>query len=146
VRETHEFLRQEIGYLQQAAYCIRLIEQATETETPLGSVFEMLKGFLEALPTQAPRATLLFGFELKLLGELGLTPDFSEPRLTAGARALIRQLEHSDWAGISRLRLNPAQQAELQHFLHGFLLFHLGQVPKGRDGALEAGAEKSMTR
>src|SRR3982751_3102006 len=31
--ETHAALRQDLGYLQQASYCARLIEQATERET-----------------------------------------------------------------------------------------------------------------
>ncbi|MCC6823333.1 MAG: DNA repair protein RecO, partial [Verrucomicrobia subdivision 3 bacterium] len=35
LRETHPALRHEIGYLQQAAYCSKLVEQTTETETPL---------------------------------------------------------------------------------------------------------------
>src|SRR5271169_4167849 len=35
LRETHQALRQELGYLQQASYCAALVEQSTETETPL---------------------------------------------------------------------------------------------------------------
>src|SRR5258706_14789866 len=31
IREAHSFLRQDIAYLRQAAYCVNLIEQATET-------------------------------------------------------------------------------------------------------------------
>src|SRR3989442_7073104 len=40
LRETPSALRQELGYLQQAAYCAALIEQTTETETPLPAVLE----------------------------------------------------------------------------------------------------------
>src|SRR5256714_9293595 len=50
LKETHSFLRKELGYLQQAAYCAALIEQATEAETPLNSIFELMRGFLAALP------------------------------------------------------------------------------------------------
>ena len=39
LRATHSALRNELGYLQQAAYCATLIEQATERDTPV-SVFE----------------------------------------------------------------------------------------------------------
>ena len=35
LRETHSGLREDLGLLQQASYCAALVEQATETETPL---------------------------------------------------------------------------------------------------------------
>src|SRR6266478_5775898 len=35
LRETHEYLRRDLRFLQQASYCVRLIELATETDTPL---------------------------------------------------------------------------------------------------------------
>src|SRR4051794_29454674 len=41
--ETHGRLRQELGYVRQAAYCAALIEQTTETETPLPSVFDLFR-------------------------------------------------------------------------------------------------------
>src|SRR5665647_1159565 len=42
LRETHATLRQEMGWLQQASYCAALIEQATERETPLPSIHELM--------------------------------------------------------------------------------------------------------
>src|SRR5258708_14951215 len=48
--EPHAALRHDLAYLQQAAYCVRLLEQTTETETPLESIFELLRGFLDSLP------------------------------------------------------------------------------------------------
>ena len=137
VRETHSFLRQNVAYLQQAAYCVRLIEQTTETEAPLAPVFTLLSTLLTALAAQPPQPQSIFGFELKLLGELGLKPELSETDLTGGARALIGHLEQADWEGIARLRMNPGQSAEVSHFLQRFLMFHLGGVPKGRDAALD---------
>lgn len=134
---THEFLRREMAYLQQAAYCVRLVEQATETDTPLGSVFELCMGLLEILPNHRPRPQTVFAFELKLLVELGLEPDLSEARLTAGAQALIRKLETTAWPHISQLHLSAAQVKELRQFLHGFIIYHLGRIPKGRDSALD---------
>ena len=60
LRETHAALRQEIRYLQQAAHCAALIEQTTETETPLPAVYELLRGLLGHLPeTTAPDANHL---------------------------------------------------------------------------------------
>src|SRR5438445_6488303 len=40
LRERHGILRQDLGYLQQASYCAALIQQTTETETPLPGVFD----------------------------------------------------------------------------------------------------------
>src|SRR6266481_3341385 len=116
--ETHGYLRQELAYLQQAAYCAGLVEQATETETPLDAVFALVRSFLEALPRHAPQPQMIFAFELKLLSELGLQPDLASTHLTAGAKALVRSMEQADWSGISRLRLHTAQQNELGQFLH----------------------------
>src|SRR5262245_38784260 len=39
--ETHSALRRDIHALQQAAYCARLLVQATEKETPLPELFEL---------------------------------------------------------------------------------------------------------
>ena len=37
--ETHALLRRELAHLQQASYCAALIEQTTETGTPIPTVF-----------------------------------------------------------------------------------------------------------
>src|ERR1041384_7417484 len=66
LRETHTFLRQELAYLQQAAYCAALVEQATESETPLPAIFDLMSGLLRHLPVQPPQPQTLFAFELKL--------------------------------------------------------------------------------
>src|SRR5467141_2442611 len=42
LRETHASLRQELGLLQQASYCAALVEQATETETPIPAIFDLM--------------------------------------------------------------------------------------------------------
>jgi DNA repair protein RecO (recombination protein O) len=132
LRETHPALRQELGYLQQAAYCAKLIEQATETETPLPAVYDLLRGLLAHLPKQIPQPQTLFAFEIKLLHELGLTPDVSQGQLTPGAKQIVGAFSVGDWSAVARLKLSEGQVRELRHFLHGFLIFHLGRIPKGR--------------
>lgn len=132
LRETHPALRQELGYLQQAAYCAKLIEQATETETPLPTVYDLLRGLLAHLPKQIPQPQTLFAFEIKLLHELGLAPDLAENKLTAGARQIAGAFSVGDWPAVARLKLSEGQLQELRHFLHGFLIFHLGRIPRGR--------------
>ena len=60
LRETHAVIRTDILKLQQAAYATAFIEQATETETPLPAVFELLREFLTCLCKQktAPQLCL----------------------------------------------------------------------------------------
>ena len=132
LRETHSPLRKELGYLQQASYCAALIEQTTETETPLPAVFKLMKDLLNHLPTRPPQSATTFTFEIKLLVELGLKPDLSKSKLTPGAKRIVGALSMNDWTALSRLKLSDAQVAELRQFLHGFLIFHLGKIPKGR--------------
>ncbi len=138
VRDTHRALRQEIGYLQQASYCTRLLEQATETETPLPAIYKLMLGMLDSLPAQPPRPQTVFAFELKLLDELGLAPDLDKTHLSPGAREVVRVLTEGDWALLGTLQLNERQSLELQRFLQGFLIYHLGKIPPGRDAALHA--------
>jgi hypothetical protein len=120
----------------RAANAAAFIEQATETETPLPGVFELLRGFLDALCRQKPASQLVLAFELKLLAELGLNPDLQKTDLTAGARKIVQALLEHDWQEGLRLKLTRAQTGELRQFLHGFLIFHLGRLPQGRAAAL----------
>ena len=136
LRETHSGLRQDLGLLQQASYCAALIERATETETPLPQVFDLMVGLLRHLLAQPPQPQTVFAFELKLLAELGLKPDLAKSQLNPGTRQLVKALTESDWPVMARLRPSREQVKELRQFLHGFLQYHLGSVLKGRAGAL----------
>ena len=134
--ETHGAIREDMMKLQQGGYAAAFIEQATETATPLPEIFELTRGFLKHLCGQKPLPQTVFALELKLLRELGLEPDSAGTRLTPGAKRIVQTLLASDWAGSSRLKLSAAQAAELRQFLHGFLIFHLGRLPRGRAAAL----------
>ena len=134
--ETHGAIREDIVKLQQAGYAAAFLESATETETPLPEIFGLTCEFLKHLCGQTPRPQDIFALELKLLRELGLEPDFDETRLTPGAKRILHTLLESDWAAGARLKLSPAQAAELRQYLHGFLIFHLGRLPRGRPAAL----------
>ena len=74
VRDYHLPLRADMERLQMAAYCSTLLEQTTESDTPLPGFFELFTGLLEQLSVSGPRPRLIFGFELKLLDALGLSP------------------------------------------------------------------------
>jgi len=136
LRETHRGLREDLGLLQQACYCAALVEQATETETPLPQVFDLVIGLLRQLLAHPLQAPTIFAFELKLLTDLGLKPDLDKSKLNPGTKQLLKALTDNDWSVVARLRPTAAQAAELGHFLDGFLIYHLGRIPKGRDAAL----------
>lgn len=127
---TRDALRRDLGLLNQAAYCARLVEQTTETETPLPEIHALVTGFLDALPATPPKAQLIFAFEVKLLQELGLSP--REGKL-AGT---IEQLLALDWNAVQQLSMSEKETRDLRQFLHGFLIYHLGKIPPNRAAAL----------
>jgi len=136
VSDTHNVLRQDLACLRQAAYCAALVELATETETPLPKIFDLLCGLLAGLSPGVTQPHTMFAFELKLLDELGLKPDLAETRLSDGARSALKTLNEAEWSHILPLRLSGDHCHELGQFLNGFIAFHLGRVPRGREAAL----------
>ena len=136
--EAHRALRQEMGYLRQAAYAAALVEQTTELETPLPAVYSLLKELLAHLPDAPPQARTVFAFELKLLHELGLAPDLAQAQLSPDGKDLVRSLAQTDWSGLGTLKPTQAQALEVRQFLHGFLIYHLGKLPSGRAEALKS--------
>jgi len=136
LRETHRGLREDLGRLQQAAYCTTLVEQATEAETPLPHVFDLMLGLLHHLVARPSQPQTVFAFELRLLTELGLKPDLDKSRINPGTKQLVKALAQNDWQVVGRLKATTPQEAELVHFLHGYLIYHLGRIPKGRNAAL----------
>jgi len=137
LRETHGAIRHDLTRLQQAGYAAAFLELTTETETPLPEIFPLVRDFLQLLCAPPPPvAQNIFALELKLLRELGLAPELTETRLTPGTKKIVQTLLESDWTAGSRLKLSAAQIRELAQFLHGFLIFHLGKLPRGRAAAL----------
>jgi DNA repair protein RecO (recombination protein O) len=137
--ESHAALRPELAYVQQACYCAALIEQTTETETPLPELYAQFTALLRELPRHPARPATIFAFEMKLLDELGLKPDLAQTHLSPGVRQLLEKFVREDWPALFRLRLSTAQEAEIRQYLHGFLIYHLGKLPRGRSAALDTG-------
>jgi DNA repair protein RecO (recombination protein O) len=135
--ESHPALRRDLGCLRQASYCAGLIEQTTELDAPLPALFAQFTGLLAQLPRQPPQPQAIFAFEIKLLDVLGLKPDFTASHLTAGARQLLEKFLSADWPAVFQLRLSDAQVSELRLFLHGFIIYHLEKIPRGRAKAVE---------
>ena len=128
--KTCDALRRDLGYLHQAAYCARLIEQTTESETPLPEIYKLFASFLEALPKRPASPITVLAFEVKMLAELGLSPQEGK------TAALTERLTSLEWKAIGELTLAEAELRELQQFLHGFLIYHLGKIPPNRAAAL----------
>jgi DNA repair protein RecO (recombination protein O) len=132
LHETHSALRNDMPRLQQACYATGLVEQTTEVETPMPEVFEVVSGFIRFLSTREASAMSLFALELKMLEVLGQSPELDSAELSPGARQLALHALEGDWEAIPRLRASHAQEEELRRFLHGFLIYHLGRIPRGR--------------
>ena len=132
LRETHAPIRKEMEYLQQASYSAALIEQTTEMDTPIPEIYSLMTAFLKHLPKYPPQSQTLFAFEVKLLSELGLQPDFENEKLSPDLKQILRIFLVSDWAALSRLKLSPSQITALRQYLHGFLVYHLGKIPMMR--------------
>ena len=101
-------------------------------DTPIPEIFSLMAGFIKNLSKFPPQSQTLFAFEVKLLSELGLQPDFDKDRLNPDLKHILRILLVSDWAALSRLKLSRTQTAALRQYLHGFLVFHLGRIPVTR--------------
>jgi DNA repair protein RecO (recombination protein O) len=134
--ESHAGLRPELIYLQQASYCAALIEQSAEPEAPLPQAFDNFRKLLEQLPKHPAQPQAIFGFEMKWLHELGLTPNLAETKLTLGPKQILERLLEMDWPEIFRLRLSATQVREIRLYLHGFIIYHLERIPRGRAAAL----------
>lgn len=138
VLDTHPALRTDLARLQLASYAVMLIEQTTEKQTPLPEFHELLRGFLKNLAAHPAEPKLVLAFELQLLSLLGQQPVSAQGNLTPGTREVLQQLTTRAWPSLSSLLLSAAQVQELARFLHGFMQFHLGRIPKGRSSVLGA--------
>jgi len=134
--KTHAGLRTELIYVQQASYCAALIEQTAEPDAPMPAVFESFCHLLEQLPKHPAQPQTIFGFEMKWLQELGLKPNLVETQLTPGTKQILERLIEMAWPEIFRLRLSAAQTKEIGLYLHGFIIYHLERIPRGRTAAL----------
>ncbi len=132
-------LRIDHHALEVASYAVATIEQAVEADTPapeVAGLFFGLLGYVDAVPATA-RAVL--AFELKFLACQGLEPDPAATGLSDAARVLVGELLDVDWMDLANLETTPEAAREVRQFLHGFLIYHLGKLPRGRAEALHSG-------
>ena len=80
--------------------------------------------------------------EIERLGRFfgAVVTDSDIPRGKPAPDIFLRAAEllKSGWKNNLRLHLSRAQGAELREWLHGFLIFHLGRLPRGRAAAVAA--------
>jgi DNA repair protein RecO (recombination protein O) len=130
--EANGFLRRDLKGLQHACYAAALLEQTTETETPLPGLYELMIGLLRFLAMKPGAPQTVPAFELKLLDQLGLTPDLESSRLPPGTKILMRKMAKLSWDDVARIKLSAAQEEEIRRFLHGFLIYEFGRLPRSR--------------
>lgn len=130
--ETHGVLRTNLELLEQAAYAIGLVEQNTEAETPIPEIYELFHAFIHHLTHKPLADSTVLIFELKLLEIQGLAPAAEATTLRPGTRAILEAWTEADWPTLERIKASAEQELELSRFLHGFLVYHLGRIPKNR--------------
>lgn len=138
--ETRICLRQEYARLRQAAYGALLVEQVTETDTPIPAIYDLLVELLDCLNANSARTQYLLAFELKLLAEVGQKPDLTASPLSPLAQEWAQRLLTDDLLVAGQAAPPPKAVLDLQQFLHRFLVYHLDHVPRGRAEALQAQA------
>jgi DNA repair protein RecO (recombination protein O) len=137
LRSLHPDLRKSLPKIEQLTYFIQLIEQTTETDTPIPDTHHLFSSALCHLENNPTQPRLVFAFELRHLNDLGLAPNLEESRLSTAARELVVTLLTAEWTEIPKLQTTAGVAREIQQFLHGYLIFHLDRLPKGRNAALK---------
>ena len=137
LRTTHPRLRENIRWLRQAAYFSVLIELATETETPIPEVHQLLSEVLAELPGTIPDPKLTLAFEFKLLTMLGFEPSALAGEVSEGTRSAQQFLTNADWPSLARFHLSPQQWRELNRLLLRTIAMAWERIPSQRAGAVE---------
>lgn len=138
LEETHPSLRTDLDRLRMAAYAIRLLEQTTETDTPVPELFDLLDALLHLLDTRGAGPVLSAAFELHFLAAMGLRPDPARTPLPAAARATLVALLDRPLNTAAAMTVVPPTLRSLERFLGAFLREHLGRTPPGRETAWES--------
>ncbi|MSR67003.1 MAG: DNA repair protein RecO [Pedosphaera sp.] len=134
--DAHQSLFTNFQLLRQIAYCSSLIEQTTEKQTPLPEAYRLFSAFLNAVSSPAKIVAPVIAFEIRWITELGFKPDLRQTRLSTESKDLLERLSKTDFSDPSDQVSSPETHRELQLFLNGFILEHLGRIPKGRSEAL----------
>lgn len=147
LRETFPALRTDWRRLSQAAYGVALIELSTEMDTPLPGTWGLFRRFLAEVNRSDGSPLPVLALELQHLEDLGLLPDLERDSLGEASRELAEDL--LTWEGEEPLAgggLVEEVWRPLERFLHGFLIHHLGRLPRGRGEALGGGRISDLSK
>lgn len=129
-------IRTDLRRLNLAAYAATLIEATSESDTPIEEAYLLLLGFLNDLASLAPHPTLVFGFEIKWMHELGLMPDLEKIQTNPDTRQYLKTLLNAGWPMIACLVPTPQQAHAINMFIQNILCNHIDHLPPNRSRAL----------
>jgi DNA repair protein RecO (recombination protein O) len=136
LKDTHPDLRTNIDWLQQAAYAVATLELATETESPIPELFQLLEQWLRFLPGQPAQPQSVFAWEMKLLNASGLRPKVNQSPLSIEARQTLEHLFECGWSQVCHREIGPTQIREIHRYLGTLLSDGFGRIPRQRERAL----------
>lgn len=134
--DSHADLRLDLTRLRQASYAVLLIEQVTETETPLRDIYEIFDQFIKTISEIEPAPESVLAFEVNLLNKLGFRPDLKKAHLSDAGKAIFNQWQ-TETPSLQNERLEKQVRIEIARYLQAFMIYHLGKVPKLRSEALK---------
>jgi len=133
LQETFPGLRRHYEALQQAAYAVRLLERATETDTPLPGLFPLLRQLLENVSAPSPLTAFpLWTFEWRLLAWSGQAPDPLACPLDPLLQSWLAQVLTNSPEPPALPQLTRAQITSLDRFLSRCLAEQFDQPPPSR--------------
>ncbi len=117
VLEAHAGLRTDWERLRLASHAVRLLEEATEPETPIPALFDLLLALVRHLDRHPARRRVSLAYEVRLLQWLGWEPASRAAPLSHEARALLQELATREWAALDALAPGPEAVREVEAWL-----------------------------
>ena len=132
--DVNDHLRTDWHRLSAAVFILRLLEMASEKETPLAELYSLMVELLDELSQSAPPALLEVKYELKLLAELGVLPNLNTSKLPRPARALALLLLDQTPSPVIHDEAFCGSLDAIRQFLHGHWIYTFGRRPKRAKG------------
>ena len=126
--DTFPHLRTDVELLDCLARAAKLLNCATEEQTPLPAEFDLMLELVRRLDGGGAGEFWLSVFEVKFLASQGQAPNWAKAKLDAGTRAVAARMATDDWAGLAKLRPSGAQLRRLAGFLDSFIRRHIGSI------------------
>lgn len=162
-------LRDDLGLIARALYCLELVRELTRDHEPHPELFEALKRYLQLLDAKQAGPTSLIAFELRTLELAGFRPRFS-PCLMCGGPVGERPRFDPDAGGVlcatcaprvphsvpvapsivqalatlqagARVPLEADVRARCRELLNLFIAHHLGRRLKSVDFMSQVGTD-----